>query len=48
MDLESRVKTLEDKIDFLMALLKAKSEMPKLHIDISKFPTKAKSFKNVS
>lgn len=45
MDLETRVKQLEDKIDFLMAILNAKSEEKKMNIDISKFPTKAKSFK---
>ena len=44
MDLESRVKTLEDKVEMLMILLVAKQEK-KLNVDISKFPTKAKTFK---
>jgi len=46
MDLEARVKQLEEKIEFLMAMMNAQSELKKMNIDINKFPTKTKSFKN--
>ena len=48
MELEARVKTLEDKVEMLMAMLvlsEATKQEKRLNIDISKFPTKAKTFK---
>lgn len=42
MDLVDRVKKLEEKVEMLMALLLVEK---KLNVDVSKFPTKAKSFK---
>ncbi len=45
MDLEERIKKLEEKVEMLMIMLLAKKEDKKMNIDISKFPTKAKSFK---
>ena len=41
MDLEARIKKLEEKVEMLQLLLVEK----KMNIDISKFPTKCKSFK---
>jgi len=44
MDLEARVKHLEEKVKMLLTMMEAKEDK-KLNIDITKFPTKAKSFK---